>query len=433
MGDDDYLARVTDCNSYLEVTRDVINRWTHPLVPDSISYTYCPHQVYKGRGVVVGDSAQLEEDVIVGAKSRIGAESRLKGVSLGADVTVGAGARMNDCIIRDGTVLGDKVDAHQALIGRGCIIGAGAKIGAKCVLGPGVQVGAGVSVPGGTWLMAEDDFGGTDSSKYGPKAFLYEQDQDSESDSDDDEHDKEEDIHERNAGGGCGAGDNADVWGRQDDTDEESDSSDSDADSDMGEMIDGGDVLLDDDLKTKVFVREIRESLQRGIDEGVDANNLILEINSSRHAYAMNASQVIRHVVETVVSISLTSCGDEPNNKALLSGVKSSLTKVKNVFCNYVKSSGDQKDLLKGLENFFRANSDKLPIIAQIVHHLYDMDLVEDKAVVAWCQSLDQHDDPLDEMENPDPEFAPNLKKRLQPLIQWLQQSSSSEEESESE
>ena len=26
MYDDDYLARVTDCNSYLEVTRDVINR-----------------------------------------------------------------------------------------------------------------------------------------------------------------------------------------------------------------------------------------------------------------------------------------------------------------------------------------------------------------------------------------------------------------------
>lgn len=280
--------------------------------------------------------------------------------------------------------------------------------------------------------MAEDDFGGIDSSKYGPKAFLYEQDQDSESDSDDDE-DKEADVQHRNAGGG--GGDNADIWGRQDHTDEESDSSDSDADSDMGEMIDGGDVLLDDDLKTKVFVREITESLQRGIDEGVDANNLVLEINSSRHAYAMNASQVIRHVAETVVSISLTSCGEEPNNKALLSAVKSSLTKIKNVFANYVKSSGDQKDLLKGLENFFRANSDKLPIIAQIVHHLYDMDLVEDEAVVAWCQALDQ-DDPLDccdEMENPDPEFAPNLKKRLQPLIEWLQQSSSSEEESESE
>ena len=100
----------------------------------------------------------------------------------------------------------------------------------------------------------------------------------------------------------------------------------------------------------------------------------------------MNASQVIRHVAATVISISLTSCGEEPNNKALLGAVKRNLSKVKDVFGNYVKTSGDQKDLLKGLESFFRANSDKLPIIAQIVHHLYDMDLVEDEAVVAWCQ-----------------------------------------------
>ena len=48
-------------------------------------------------------------------------------------------------------------------------------------------------------------------------------------------------------------------------------------------MMGGGELIDDEDRKTSIFVGEITESLQRGIEEGVDANNLVLEINSSRY------------------------------------------------------------------------------------------------------------------------------------------------------
>ena len=48
-------------------------------------------------------------------------------------------------------------------------------------------------------------------------------------------------------------------------------------------MMGGGELIDDEDRKTNIFVGEITESLQRGIEEGVDANNLVLEINSSRY------------------------------------------------------------------------------------------------------------------------------------------------------
>ena len=74
-----------------------------------------------------------------------------------------------------------------------------------------------------------------------------------------------------------------DRWGRGDVSDDY-DSSDSEAESEMGSsMMGGGELIDDEDRKTNIFVGEITESLQRGIEEGVDANNLVLEINSSRY------------------------------------------------------------------------------------------------------------------------------------------------------
>ena len=74
-----------------------------------------------------------------------------------------------------------------------------------------------------------------------------------------------------------------DRWGRGDVSDDDYESSDSEAESEMGSsMMGGGELIDDEDRKTNIFVGEITESLQRGIEEGVDANNLVLEINSSR-------------------------------------------------------------------------------------------------------------------------------------------------------
>ena len=106
----------------------------------------------------------------------------------------------------------------------------------------------------------------------------------------------------------------AQVWGKPRDfgSDLEAESSDSDAESEMSDFMDQtaggvGDVLLDEDAKVEVFLSEVTESLVRGIGEGVDANNLILEINSSRHAYAVTATQVIQYVLTAVINISMDS------------------------------------------------------------------------------------------------------------------------------
>ena len=69
-----------------------------------------------------------------------------------------------------------------------------------------------------------------------------------------------------------------------------SESSDSGG-SDFSDFGDQTDIIDDEDAKMSVFHREVLESMQRGFAEGINADNLSLEINSSRHAYAATAKQ----------------------------------------------------------------------------------------------------------------------------------------------
>lgn len=58
--------------------------------------------------------------------------------------------------------------------------------------------------------------------------------------------------------------------------------------------------------------------------------------------------------------------------------------------------------------------------ISQIVHYLYDKDFVSEEAILAWYDELD-----LEQHES--------LRKSLQKLIEWLQQSSDEEDDDDDE
>jgi NDP-sugar pyrophosphorylase family protein len=70
----DYAARVHDWRAYDAVSRDVVQRWAYPLVPDNnwcaetdTTYSMGRDFVYKETNVVVSRSAQLAENTVVGA------------------------------------------------------------------------------------------------------------------------------------------------------------------------------------------------------------------------------------------------------------------------------------------------------------------------------------------------------------------------------
>ena len=74
----EYAARVNTLHSYGAISRDIMHRWTFPLVPDIFNFehrtTYKRNNIYQCEGVILGRQCLLDEDVILGHKTRAGTD-----------------------------------------------------------------------------------------------------------------------------------------------------------------------------------------------------------------------------------------------------------------------------------------------------------------------------------------------------------------------
>ena len=151
------------------------------------------------------------------------------------------------------------------------------------ILDPGARIVASLDDDWGD----DGDTGEENSGDLGPKAFLYNED-------DDDEEEDDDDL--------VGLGSELDPWGEvfvpgDDDDDDSSDDEDEDDDQFMdGNSSDDEAIEPDDDDQehddVKNFRREVMDSINRGLDQGVAPDNLVLEINGSKHAWNTTLSEV---------------------------------------------------------------------------------------------------------------------------------------------
>lgn len=418
LDEDAYAARVTDFNTFVAVGQDVVNRWLFPIVPDGAvakttsPYSYNRHNVYKCPDIILKRGSVLEEDVIVGHGGRIGEDSVVRHSMLGSGCCIGPKASISDSVLFDNIKIGDNCQIVGSVLGNNVVIGDNVVIQAKCVLGDGVEIQSGLNLQQETWLVSSrptdgfsDDEDGANEGPgghLGPKAFRYVGEGDDDEDSDDSDHVKVSDS----------------LWGmnlgREDDDEDSSSSSDSDLSGfDETQMPD---ILLDDDAKYQVFHSEVFESLQRGAKEGVTSDNLALEVNSSRHAYAVTPGQVIQSVLTSILTIAEGS----GEGAKLLAQVKKLVGQFTDLIGKYVRSPLSQADCLKALEVHTKGHKETfLPILAKLVQVLYDVELVSEEAVLVWYQKAITDSD---------------LKKKVKPFVEWLQEEDeeSSEQDDES-
>lgn len=410
--DESYAARIHNMLGYMAVTRDVLHRWLFPIVPDiglkENGYTYARHNVYKATDLVIKRKSVLEEDVIVGPGSRIGENTTVCSATIGHNCNIGNNVSLKNCIIHDDVTIEDNCRLEGCVIASNVRLDKNVEVGPKSVLGPGVHIKPGAVVPPETRLVStkhddgfsdDDDDGdvGKSESEYGPSAFPYLSD-DEDLDSDASEDGPLEDV---------------DPWGVSIQSTNEDDSSSSDDGSDISGIEDMmPDIMLDEDAKYNVFFGEVLESLQRGAKEGVNADNLSLEVNSSRHAYAVTPNQVIQSVYVSIVTIAAAQDGVADNSAKLLASSKKHLGQFKCLVAKYVKSSQAQENCLESIGNHATSNPQFMPIVMKIVHYLYDEDILTEDAIISWYGGV-----------------SGPLKDKLKPLIVWLQEADSGSED----
>ncbi|EJU05368.1 nucleotide-diphospho-sugar transferase [Dacryopinax primogenitus] len=174
-----YAARVRDTKSYAAVSKDIISRWTYPLVPgDNLpggdEYEYRRGNRYISKdNVMMSRTCTIGNDTILGPSTRIHDNARIENSVIGPRCSIGPGT-----IIRDSFIWNDAYVEGSCVI-EGCIIGQSVHIGTGSVVRKGCLIG--------------------DGTRLGPKANVVEFKRISrEKPEDEDEEEGDEEKHELN-------------------------------------------------------------------------------------------------------------------------------------------------------------------------------------------------------------------------------------------
>nr|XP_037278889.1 translation initiation factor eIF-2B subunit epsilon-like [Rhipicephalus microplus] len=427
ISDSCYAASACNLVMYDAISQDVLQRWSHPLVPDRFieengpSCVYHRHNIYKPTtGLQLSRSCVLESSTFVGSGTKIGDNTVVANSVIGRNCTIGHNVHLRNAYLWDNVVVEDNCRLQQCLLASGVVLKRNVTVTPGCVLSFGVVVGPEIKLKEGTLLQPTPDTDGfedepaqveeCDPSLVGKEGlgFLCRPE-----DEDDDEDDDEA-LPE-------------DVWGKSPPSLEDEDSGPEEDDL----SSDGTASPVDD---TKLFYSEVVESLQRGVEENVKCDNLILEINSSRYAYNIAMRGVIAVVTRVVLEMPLllvtSTAGSGGGEAATQPSVaeygrklRECLAQFHALLRNYVRDPESMADCLLGLEEFIALHEQYSTAVGGILKWMYDRELVSEESIVHWFQ---EHS-----ISTPGP--AGLVRKAAAKFVQWLQEAEEESDESEEE
>jgi translation initiation factor eIF-2B subunit epsilon len=140
-----YASRVNSLRSYETVSRDIVNRWMYPIVPDA-NFTgttqlrfYRPNNYYENK-VSLSRTCDIQEDTVIGKGTSIGEKSVIKSTIIGRNVKIGANVKIENSFIWDSVVIEDGAQLDT------CIVCSGTKVGSNAILKRGSVISFNVSL-----------------------------------------------------------------------------------------------------------------------------------------------------------------------------------------------------------------------------------------------------------------------------------------------
>ncbi|KAM8954267.1 translation initiation factor eIF2B subunit epsilon [Pelodytes ibericus] len=423
---EEYGARVSNLLMYEAVTSDILCRWLYPLTPETNftdqevqNYTHSRHNIYRGSEVSRGHGSTLRENVLIGSNTTIGAKCNITNTSIGRNCSIGDRVILENVYIWDGVHIEDDVTIRRSIICNEVVVKKGVQINSHCVLTSKVVVGPDLQIPENTVIS------------------LHHPDEDEDDDdefSDDAGHDKNRErskvkVYNKDDVGSDGEGyvwksseitpDEDDellrsLWGLTLTTEENSDSeSEKSAGSEQSESrtVSPG---LDD---IKVFQNEVVGTLQRGVEENISCDNLVLEINSLKYAYNITLVEVMQILCKVVLEFPLQQLNGAIDVNPYCTALLPLLKRWTPVLKNYIKRASDHLCCLGAIEEFFLDHDPLWAAVAKVLMAFYQQDVIAEEMIIRWFSKTDIT------------EKGRQLRKRqvLQKFIQWLEEA---EEES---
>ncbi|XP_052895949.1 translation initiation factor eIF-2B subunit epsilon-like [Anopheles moucheti] len=397
---EEYAMQVNNWQSFHLVNLDVINRWLYPLVPDwAVSefrqqYIHFRNNVYRHRNVHLSRSCELDGDLVVGEESEICEGTYMRQSVVGRSCRIGRNCRIVNSFLMEGVIIGDGTVLSHCILERGVTVGEG------CTINPGTVLGEGVEIPNrlvvaGLLLQAikpSDYELATSVQKIADRAYTIPVVEDNESHTDK----EDESSHQLTPNQSITISPLPEryltsVYETSDD-----------------EFESGPASSIPEDAN--IFMSEVAESLNRGLADRTNPKYLILEINSSRYAYNMALCEVNFYVVKAILQIMLEQESVATNTVSTLHRL---LGYFGIVFRNYIRDRDAMMDCLKAFEEMCSESETLLTKIPQLVHYLYEQDLIDEEVIIEW------YDDVEDE----------TIRTALLKLVEWLKESSDEQDD----
>eukprot|EP00088_Acartia_fossae_P062603 TRINITY_DN7570_c0_g1_i2.p1 TRINITY_DN7570_c0_g1~~TRINITY_DN7570_c0_g1_i2.p1 ORF type:complete len:711 (+),score=185.68 TRINITY_DN7570_c0_g1_i2:46-2178(+) len=441
----EFSCRAMNPYLYNLVYEKVLNRWVYPVVPESrilhngAKVCLLQNSVYKSAGSRVAKGTAIHANTFIGHGVNINDDCSVMKSNLESGVTIGAGSSIAGSIVMKNTKIGKNCNLTNCIVGENVVLPDNCQVKDKVVIGHNAVLKTGSCVPSGTRISSakvsdgfsddeEEEAGEEAEGEFGPCAFNYVEENP--------DFDSDEEIE---AQAGCAV---LNTWGQVYTTDNEgSDSSESDGEvgdddgdswaeddhkgdldpgSDMEEGDNNMDYLQDDEDEGEHhdvvnFKREVLESLQRADGEGkIVTDNLVLEINSSKHAWNTTLCEVNQCVLESVLTLNLDL---DLSPGKLLAAVKVNLDKFRQLLIKYSQSKSGQDYYLSSVPELIKRFPQFLDVIAKVLHHMYEVDILGEDAILKWANKLQDG----------------NIAKKVKSFVDWLEEAESSDEDESSQ
>eukprot|EP00729_Bicosta_minor_P004260 gene4260-8441_t len=411
--EDEYAARVSDINAYDIISKDIICRWTHPLVPD----VFRPHgstcglkryNIYLEDNVVLTRGCAIEGNTMISSGTTIGhdggAITSISDSVVGPNCVIGPGCSLRNCYIFGNVKIAAGCTLQYCIIGENCRVKKNVTLGERTVVGPDVALGPSVSIPAGTLISSEppkfdDDFSGSEDSDENVEGVVADADLGSKSvgymldlTSEDD---------------GTKYGWRAEEEPVQELEDSGSESEPETSDDEQRPASDPFEKFAEE----VVEVIEARVVVSLDLGKPVLSDELCLEIRGSRAAYNMSMSEVVQGIS---VSICKAVCQADDSAEATAKQISAKLKRVFlsciPVFSQYVKTANDRNDFVWAIHDACFSQEKSKAGFTSVLHALFndDDELISQEAVEEWAAASDAD---------------PGLRKQAQPFLDWLAES----------
>lgn len=163
--------------------------------------------------------------------------------------------------------------------------------------------------------------------------------------------------------------------------------------SDAESESESEDSIMDDE---EAFLCEVLDSLVRGYEEAIKNENLVLEVNSSKHAYNINISDVYSTLARALLLLPDKLASNKPKSVIEYANlVEKSILKFRQFLLNYLKSSESRETVLSTFEELLLSKQIEFltdTALAKIIYKLYEIDALDEESILEWFKNYDESD-----------------------------------------